>query len=164
MARDARQLTQPTDAVVCIGASQVWGPPVEAAQPLDYAAALVALRDLLRPGGRLVYGEAVWSGPPTPAATAALSGRDDEYLRVDALVALAQGHGFTVAGVGEAGQDERDDFESGFVRRLERWLAAHAADHPDAPAVREQLRAQGARYLDGYRGVLGMAYLTLVAC
>lgn len=162
-ARDARQITQPNDAVVCIGASQVWGPPVEAAQPLDYTAALVALRDLVGDGGPLVYGEAIWSTSPTPAATAALSGRDDEYLSVDALISLVEANGFTVIGVDVAGQEEWDHFESGFARCQERWLEAHPADHPDAPEVREQLQGQRTRYLEGYRGVLGMAYLTLIA-
>lgn len=162
-ARDAREITQPHDAVVCIGASQVWGPPVEAGLPLDYRAALRALRSLLNPGDRLVYGEAVWSTAPTAAATAALSGRDDEYLPVDAPVALAEESGFTVVGVDVATQDEWDEFEAGFARRLERWLESHPEDHPDAPAIREQLSDQRTRYLEGYRGVLGLAYLTLSA-
>jgi cyclopropane fatty-acyl-phospholipid synthase-like methyltransferase len=162
-ARDARRFAGMFDAVVCIGATQVWGPPVDAAQPLDYAAALVALRGLIRPGGRLVYGGAVWSGAPTAAATSALSGRDDEYLPVEAVASLAQEQGFTVSRVEVADLDEWDHFESGFTGRLTRWLERHPADHEDAAAVREQLRDQRGRYLDGYRGVLGMAYLNLVA-
>src|SRR5262245_60508682 len=39
---DARDLAGGWDAVICIGASQVWGAPVEDAQPLPYAAALAA--------------------------------------------------------------------------------------------------------------------------
>ncbi|RII42219.1 methyltransferase domain-containing protein [Galactobacter valiniphilus] len=162
-ARDGREITGSFDAVVCIGASHVWGLPVEAAQPLDYAAALTALRGLVRPGGRLIYGEAVWSAAPTPAATAALSGRDDEYLQLDALTALASTHGFTVESVEEASREEWDAFEAGFVRRLERWLEGHQGDHPDADDVRTQLGEQRERYLNGYRGVLGLAYFTLVA-
>lgn len=162
-ARDAREISQPHDAVVCIGASQVWGPPVEAGLPLDCRAALLALRSLLNPGGRLVYGEAVWSVFPTAAATAALSGRDDECLPVGALVALAEESGFTVVGVDVATQDEWDEFEAGFARRLERWLESHPEDHPDADSIREQLDDQRTRYRDGYRGVLGLAYLTLLA-
>ena len=68
-----------------------------------------------------------------------------------------------MTGVDEAGLDEWDAFESGFVRRLERWLEARPATHPGARAVRDQLDGQRSRYLDGYRGVYGMAYLTLVA-
>ena len=72
-ARDARAVTGAFDAVTCIGASQIWGPDVAEARPLDYAAALTALRQLLPRGGRPVYGEGIWSAPPTPAATAPLS-------------------------------------------------------------------------------------------
>jgi len=69
--------------------------------------------------------------------------------------------------------DERD--ESGLethgpsVDRARRiggcWVqgAARSADHPDASGVREQLWDQRERSLSGYRGVLGMAYLALVA-
>ena len=117
-ARDAREMSGPFDAVTCIGASQIWGPDVEEAQPLDYAAALTALRALLPRGGRLVYGEGIWSSPPTPAAIAPLSGRDDEYVALGRLVALAEEHGFGVMAAHEASLDEWDAFESGFAAGL----------------------------------------------
>ena len=162
-AQDARSVTGPFDAVTCIGASQIWGPDVAEAQPLDYAAALTALRALLPRGGRLVYGEGIWSAPPTPAATAPLSGREDEYVGLADLVALAEAHGFGVMGVHEASLDEWDAFESGFAAGWVRWLADHEPDHPDAADVRARAARQHASYLGGYRGVLGLAYLHLVA-
>lgn len=162
-ARDARVMTGPFDAVTCIGASQIWGPDVSEAQPLDYAAALTALRAVLPRGGRLVYGEGIWSAPPTGAATAPLSGRDDEYVTLAELVALAEQHGFGVQGVHEASVDEWDTFESGFTARWVRWLADHDSDHPEFDEVRERAAAQHAAYLGGYRGILGLAYLHLVA-
>ena len=161
--RDAREVSGPFDAVTCIGASQIWGPDVEEAQPLDYSAALAALRALLPHGGRLVYGEGIWSAPPTPAATAPLSGRDDEYVTLPALVELAEAHSFGVAAVHEASVDEWDAFESGFTAGWVHWLAEHEPDHPDAAGVRERAARQHAAYLGGYRGVLGLAYLHLVA-
>ncbi|GAB3072698.1 SAM-dependent methyltransferase [Nocardioides zeae] len=151
----------PADAVICIGASQIWGPPVEEAQPLDYAAALQALRQLVRPGGRLVYGEAIWSAPPHPAATAPLSGRDDEFVTLDALVELTREAGFEVLRVDQADLDEWDVFEAGFRDRFTRWLAAHGDDDPAAPAIRDRHEQQRAAYEEDYRGVLGMAYLCL---
>ncbi len=151
----------PADAVICIGASQIWGPPVEAAQPLDYAAALRALRGLVRPGGRLVYGESIWSAPPHPAATAPLSGRDDEFVTLEALVQLTRDAGFDVLRADEADLDEWDTFEAGFRDRFARWLATHDEDHPAAPEIRRRHEQQRAAYEEGYRGVLGMAYLCL---
>ncbi|MFJ3956070.1 SAM-dependent methyltransferase [Arthrobacter sp. NPDC090010] len=152
---------RPADAVICIGASQIWGPPVEAAQPLDYAAALRALRTLVLPGGRLVYGEAIWSAPPHPAATAPLSGRDDEFLTKDALLAQIRAAGFDVVDDAQASIQEWDAFEAGYRDGYTRWLEAHDADHPAAEQVRRQYEEQRAAYEDGYRGVLGMAYFCL---
>jgi cyclopropane fatty-acyl-phospholipid synthase-like methyltransferase len=162
-ARDAREVTGSYGAISCVGASQIWGPDVSEAQPLDYASALAALRALLPRGGRLAYGEGVWSATPTPAATAPLSGRDDEFVTLGALVALAEQHGFAVLAAHEADLDEWDVFESGFTAGYARWLAEHEADDPDAEEVRRLAQQQHAAYFDGYRGILGLAYLQLVA-
>jgi SAM-dependent methyltransferase len=162
-ARDAKETPGPFDAVTCIGASQIWGPDVSEARPLDYTAALTALRSLLRRGGRLVYGEGIWSRPPTPAATAPLSGRDDEYVALGPLVGLAEAAGFAVVAAHEASLDEWDAFESGFTAGYAHWLAEHDSDDPDAEEVRGLAARQHTSYLEGYRGVLGLAYLELVA-
>jgi cyclopropane fatty-acyl-phospholipid synthase-like methyltransferase len=162
-ARDAREVDGTFGALTCIGASQIWGPPTEDAQPLDYTAALSALRQLLPRGGRLVYGEGVWSAPPTPAATAPLAGRDDEYLPLGTLVALAEANGFAVVAAHEADLDEWDTFESGFTAGYARWLAEHDADDPEAEEVHGLAARQHAAYFGGYRGILGLAYLQLVA-
>ena len=162
-ARDARDVSGTFGAVACIGASQIWGPDVEEAQPIDYAAALTALRALLPRGGRLVYGEGVWSAPPTPAATAPLAGRDDEYVEIGALVELAEAHGFAVVAAHQADLDEWDTFESGFTAGYAHWLAEHEPDHPDAEEVRGLAARQHAAYFGGYRGILGLAYLQLAA-
>ncbi|GAA3707809.1 class I SAM-dependent methyltransferase [Zhihengliuella alba] len=152
---------RPADAVICIGASQIWGPPVEDAQPLDYGAALRALRGLVRPGGRLVYGEAIWSTAPHPAATAPLAGRDDEYLTVEALLEEVHAAGFEVVHQDQADLGEWDVFEAGFRDRFTRWIQTHGVDHPAAAEVRRRHEEQRAAYEEGYRGVLGMAYLCL---
>jgi SAM-dependent methyltransferase len=160
---DIQALTEPVDALICIGASQIWGDAGEVPGPLDDDAALTALRALLPRGGRLVYGEGIWSRPPTPAATAPLAGRDDEYVDLLTLTRLAAGHGFAVMGVGEASLDEWDEFEGGFTAGYARWLLEHPHDHPDADRVRELADRPRTSYLAGYRGILGLAYLRLVA-
>ena len=95
---DALDLQGGWDRVVCIGASQVWGAPVEELQPLPYAAALAALRALVPRGGRLVYGDGIWSRPPTPAAVAPLAGRDDEFRTLGEVAELAVEAGFAPLG------------------------------------------------------------------
>lgn len=164
VAGDVRdELPEQADAVICIGASQIWGPPMEDAQPLDYTAALSALRSLVPVGGRVLYGEGIWSAPPTATAAAPLSGRLDEFVTLPELVELTVAAGFQPMQVQEATVDEWDEFESGFSAAWSRWLAEHPADHPDAAEVRERAARQRASYLSGYRGVLGMGYLVLVA-
>ncbi len=151
------------DALVAIGASQVWGPDVEEGQPLAYAAALGGIRDRVRRGARVVYGEGIWTRSPTPAATAPLSGRDDEFVSLAQLVDLAVAHGFAPVAVHEASLAEWDDFESGFSAALATWLATHDPDDPAAEEVRDRAKRQRDGYFRGYRGVLGMAYLQLLA-
>ncbi len=148
---------------ICIGASQVWGPPVEAGLPLDYEAALAALRKLVVTGAPVVYGEGIWSSAPTEAAAAPLAGRLDEYISLQELVELAWNSGFAVVQVHEANQDEWDHFESGYAARYAEWLANNARTHPDYDDVLKRAHRQRDAYLRGYRGVLGMAYLCLLA-
>jgi cyclopropane fatty-acyl-phospholipid synthase-like methyltransferase len=162
-ARDAREVSGSFDALTCIGASQIWGPDVEEAQPIDYTAALTALRAMLLRGGRLVYGEGIWSAPPTPAAVAPLAGRVDEFITLGQLVPLAESHGFGVMAAHEASLDEWDVFESGFAAGWVRWLTDHESDDPEAEEVRALVTRQHEAYLGGYRGILGFAYLHLVA-
>ncbi len=151
------------DAVTCIGASQIWGPPVEANQPLDYSSALSAIRGKVSRHARVLYGEGIWSRPPTPEAVAPLSGRLDELVTLAELIELAVEHGFMPAAVHEATIDEWDEFESGYSACYATWLAEHGPDHVDAAEVRERAARQRASYFGGYRGIMGMAYLGLIA-
>ena len=161
---DTRDLSGGWDAVICIGASQVWGAPVEEAQPLAYDAALAALRRLVSRGGRVIYGDGIWSRPPTPAATAPLAGRDDEFLTLGGVVDLAVAAGFAPLEVHEASLEEWDVFESGYAAGYARWLASHDADDPEAAQVQRGFaERQRTAYFSGYRGVLGLGYLELLA-
>jgi cyclopropane fatty-acyl-phospholipid synthase-like methyltransferase len=164
IAGDARDhLPDSADAVVCIGASQIWGPPVEAKMQLDYRSALGAVRAMLRPGSPAIYGEAIWTAAPTPEAIAPLAGRIDEYVFLPDLLDIARASGFAVMQVHQATLDEWDAFESGYVARYARWLASNPADHPDVPSVRDKVELQSNAYFRGYRGILGMAYLAMIA-
>jgi len=158
-----RHLPNSSDAAVCIGASQIWGPPVEAKMPLDYLAALAAVRAMVRTGCPVIYGEAIWTATPTPEAIAPLAGRADEYVFLADLLDVARDCGFASIQVHQATLDEWDAFESGYTARYARWLASHPADHPDASSVRARMEAQRNAYFRGYRGILGMAYLAMFA-
>jgi hypothetical protein len=79
------------------------------------------------------------------------------------LLEIAVGAGFAVVAAQEASLDEWDVFESGYAACYARWLAEHAADHPESDQVRSAAARQRSAYAGGYRGVLGLAYLSLVA-
>jgi SAM-dependent methyltransferase len=161
-ATDVSEADLAADALICIGASQIWGPPVDANEPINYASALRHLRAALRRGGRLVYGEGIWSAPPTAAAAAPLSGRLDEFVTLGRLVDLAVAAGFQPVLVTEATTDEWDEFESGYCARYSHRLADQP-DDPTAKHLQEEVARQRDGYFNGYRGVLGMAYLGLLA-
>lgn len=156
------RLPADTRAAICIGASQIWR-ALDDDGPCDYGTALSALRAAVPRGGRVVYGEGIWSVPPTERATARLGGRPDEFVTIGELADLAVTNGFMPVAIEEASLPEWDAFESGFSAAYAHWLAEHPADHPDAPEVREAAARQRDGYLNGYRGVLGLAYLRLVA-
>lgn len=161
---DARDpAAQNAGGIVCIGASQIWGPSVAEDQPLDYRSALAAIRDLLKPGLPAVFGDGIWVAEPTVEAVAPLAGRLDEYVFLPELLDIASKCGFAVIRTHQASLDEWDEFESGFSARYARWLLSHPPDHPEAGEVREKLAKQVNGYYNGYREILGLAYLQLLA-
>ncbi|WP_106583374.1 SAM-dependent methyltransferase [Murinocardiopsis flavida] len=139
------------DAVISIGAAHAWGGSRDA---------LAALRGHVRPGGRLLLGDAFWEREPTPAALAALDAAPDDFNTLGGLADLAMSAGFRILSVSTANQDEWDDFESRFCAGSEQWLFAHP-DAPEAADVRAAVDAHRNGWLHGYRGILGFAYLTL---
>jgi cyclopropane fatty-acyl-phospholipid synthase-like methyltransferase len=150
-------------AVLCIGSSHACTRDDPADPRMNYDGALRVVRELLPRGGRAVFGDGIWSRPPTAAAVANLGGLEDECLPLADVLDLAVAHGFAIEAAHEADLDEWDVFESGFAAVDNRWLAEHDPDHPEATDVRQRAREKRERYLLGYRGVLGLAYLQLVA-
>jgi SAM-dependent methyltransferase len=140
----------PADRVLCIGASHAWG---------GCERALTALRDLVRPGGRLLFGDGCWERAPNSAALG-LFGAD--VVAVDELVSLALAAGWRILHLSTADQREWDEFESTWRAGREEWLLAHPQDER-ADSVRRGLDARVAEYVEIYRGVLGFAYLVLAA-
>ena len=139
-----------------MGASQALN---DAEPPGQIAAALKALRDLVTPGGRVLFGEGFWERPPSPAELAAMwpGTSSAEFTDLAGLVDLAVDAGFRPEWIETASLEEWDDFESGFHADVQEWLATH-----DDPAVRAKADEHRSYWLRGYRGVLGLAYLTLI--
>ncbi len=141
------------DVVIASGVSHAWGGTKQM---------LAALKRSVRPGGEVLIGDGIWRRPPTDAALQALDATADDFFSLASIVDAALASGYRVLAVAEANDDEWDDFESRWCAGYERWLLANA-DHPEAPAARERVDDHRTRWLLGYRGVLGFAYLTLVA-
>lgn len=152
------QPERPADVVIVNGASQVWG-----GDPLQHTAnALAAARKLLNPQGKLLLGEGFWERPPTEDQLAAMPIPRDQYGTVADLVDLAHEHGYRLLAVEQASQDEWDVFENGHALAWERWLRENP-DSEHADAIRAKADTQRTYRLRGWRGTLGLAYLTLQA-
>jgi SAM-dependent methyltransferase len=145
--------SEPADLVICIGSAHAFGTASQA---------LAALAPLVRPGGRLVFGDCVWEREPSEAELGAMwpgTGAGDWLLLPD-LVDAAVAVGLRPLRVESIEQSEWDDFESAFLADKEVWLQANPG-HERAAEVREQTDAHRAWWLRGHRGLLGFAYLTL---
>lgn len=142
---------EPVDLLLCIGSSHAWA----GTRP-----ALGEMRPMLRPGGRLLFGEGFWERPPGPDARAALGSVPDGLGSLAELADLAVSVGYRVLALATASADEWDAYESGWLGGLERWLLHHP-DSSLADRARAAADAQRRAWLHGRRGNLGFAYLTL---
>ncbi|MET7610837.1 class I SAM-dependent methyltransferase [Streptomyces seoulensis] len=155
LAESARDTAHgPADLVLCVGASQALS---DADCPT--AEALRSLRGLVADGGRVLLGEGIWERTPTSAELAGMwpGAAASDHLTLPALLDLAVESGFRPEWTETATLPEWDHFESAYQADQEVWLAAH----PDATEVRDRLDRHRAQWMS-YRGILGMAYLTLV--
>jgi cyclopropane fatty-acyl-phospholipid synthase-like methyltransferase len=137
---DATVWDRPADIVVNIGASHIWG---EGPAP-----ALAALHRLTNPFGTLLFGEGVYETKPDAAVREGFGDLPD----LAGLVRTATDAGFRVLHAATSTQGEWDDFESDWRAGIERLAT------PGARAFADRRREE---YLDGYRGVVGFAWLVL---
>ncbi|WP_329789611.1 class I SAM-dependent methyltransferase [Lentzea sp. DG1S-22] len=152
------QPDKPADAVIVNGATQVWG-----GDPLHHTTnALTAARSLLRPGGKLLLGEGFWEREPTEAQLAAMPIPRNQYGSLADLVDLAHTHGYRLLAAEQASLDEWDIFENGHGLAWERWLRDNPTSEHAAEIRAKADRSRNYR-LRGWRGTLGLAYLTLQA-
>ncbi|CAM5234499.1 class I SAM-dependent methyltransferase [Streptomyces coeruleorubidus] len=144
----------PADLVLCVGASQALGSQLPQA--------LGELRGLVSDGGRVLLGEGFWHRTPTEAELSRMwpDAKATDHPDLATLVGLAVDAGFRPEWTETASLDEWEAFESAYLADTEVWLAEHPG-HPLADETRERADRHRAAWLT-YRGVLGLAYLTLV--
>ncbi|MFF3328551.1 SAM-dependent methyltransferase [Streptomyces sp. NPDC002888] len=149
----------PADLVLCLGSSHALG---TATPPGHTAEALRELRRLVADGGRVLLGECFWERVPTAAELSGMwpEARATDQYDLATLVDLAVAAGFRPEWIETASLDEWEAFESAYQADVEVWLAEHG-EHPLAAGTRERVDRHRAQWLN-YRGILGMAYLTLV--
>ncbi|MFZ0667410.1 MAG: class I SAM-dependent methyltransferase [Acidimicrobiales bacterium] len=148
---DIADLGDRADVVICVGADHAFGNQDEA---------LEALRDYVNPGGRLLFGTGFWEREPTDDEAASLDMTSRTLRDLDGLVDKTIAVGFRPLSIHVANSDEWCEFESGYLADWETWLLSHAAD-PSAGDIRHKADKHRKDWLQGYRKVLGFAYLML---
>ena len=140
------------DAATCLGATHAFG---------DLAGTLRGLRDLVKPGGAVMVGEGFWRQRPAPEYLAAFGASADEFKDHIGNVAEGIATGLVPLYATVSTDDEWDHYEGLYARAVERYVHAHP-DDPDAPAMRERIRAWRHTYLKWGRETLGFGvYLFL---
>jgi len=126
------------DVVLCVASSHAWG---------GHRPMLDALAGHVSPRGRVLVGDGYFAAPASDALR-------EWFGDLPSLADLcdAAGERFAVLHHSTSTLDEWDDFES-------RWRAGlETSDDPEALALAAERRRE---YLDGYRGIAGMAWLVL---
>ena len=145
---DAAAWTGTVDRALCVGSAHAFG----GAGP-----ALRALAPVVPAGGLLLFGDGCWPATPSAAATEIIG---DQILPLAQLLAACREAGWRITHLSTASPQEWDDFESAFLAGRREWLLAHGGD-PRAAELRRWLDTREREYAEGYRGVLGFAYLVL---
>jgi SAM-dependent methyltransferase len=115
------------DAAACIGATFIWG---------GFRETIRALRASIRPGAKMVIGEAYWARATVPPEFA----RMQDFLPEPRLLEIAREEGFDLQYVIRASQDDWDRYEADNWDGLLRWLDDHPG-HPERQQVSDHLRA-----------------------
>jgi ubiquinone/menaquinone biosynthesis C-methylase UbiE len=129
------------DAVLCLGASWIWG---------GLEGTVEALVRGVRRGGHVAVGEVYRRGSPEAC--------DDEFVPLADTVRRFERAGPPVTALITASEQDWDAYQSLHWASLEDWLAENA-DDPGAPEIRAEHDRWKWRYLEHDRPQLGWAIL-----
>ncbi len=121
------------DVAACIGASFIWG---------NFGEALRALKNTIRPQGRIVIGEPYWLSEAVPEEFK--QQEKDVHTEAD-LLSITRQEGFDFAYVLHSSHDDWDRYEADNWDGLLRWIEANPV-HPERQEVIDHLRQAQAEY------------------
>jgi SAM-dependent methyltransferase len=135
------------DAVLCLGATFVYGGLVPTLERLRAAAPLLCVGE---PYWR------IWPLPPEPQSDADERTGEQDWLPLPETVERVESTGVRVVSLITSSEDDWDRYESLHWQTLDRWLAANPG-HPQAEEFRRRGAADRDRYLRWERAVMGWA-------
>jgi SAM-dependent methyltransferase len=136
------------DYAACIGATFIWG---------GYKPALQALKQAIRPGGKLLVGEAYWLKDSVPPE---LAQAQTDFHSESWLLRTTWEAGLDVEYVVRASHDDWDSYEAGNWYGLSRWIEENP-DHPERQQVIDYLHESQAEYFRYGREYFGWAIYLL---
>ncbi len=139
------------DGVLCIGATHAFG---------GLAGTLTAVREHLRPGGRVLLGEGFWDGEPSPQAMSALGAEPGELPSLAGLVEAVRAEGYEPGFGHVSSPEEWDDYEWSWTGSLTEWALTEAGE-PDRSSALAMAGTHREEWLAGYRNQLGFVTVVL---
>jgi hypothetical protein len=136
------------DAAVCLGASFIWG---------GFSPTLKALKNAVRPGGRIAVGEPYWLSNDVPVEV--LEKEPDIQFQTGLLQA-AWIEGLELEYMVSSSLQDWDHYEAGNWYGLARWLEDNPT-HPERSQVLEHLRRGQQAYMEYGREYIGWAMFVL---
>jgi SAM-dependent methyltransferase len=140
---------QSCDIAACIGATFCWKG--------GFKEALRAMRQAVKPGGRLIVGEVHWLGSQVPPEYAQ---RESSITTEYELLQMARAEGLEIIYVLHSSHDDWDHYESENWRGLSVWLDENPT-HPQREDVLQHLHESQEEYLRYEREYLGWALYVL---
>jgi len=137
------------DYAACVGATFIWG---------GYKPALEALKQAIRPGGKLIVGEAYWLKDSVPSE---LAQSQTDFHSESWLLKTTWEAGLEVEYVVRASHDDWDAYEAGNWYGLLRWINENPA-HPERHEVIDFLHDSQAEYFRYGREYFGWALYLLI--
>jgi SAM-dependent methyltransferase len=138
-------------AIVCVGSTHAFG---------GYQDCLRTSWHWLKPGGRLLVGEAYWKQTPSPAYLARLRASADDYTSHADNAQRACDGGYALLRSATSSDDEWDAYEGDYCSAMMQHLAAHP-DDPAHAAFLARIQSWHQAYLHWGRDTLGFGFYLL---